>query len=190
MHILARVIFPDVRISTREALQSSTVGLELIVLLLLRSGVYAPPPDARTDYSDPTHTYNLDPTGARGSIYNTGNGWLSNPERLTTGSRQILVTHVEAGSPADDLLQVDDVIRGVRGTAADPGDFTSDARKTIGWVISEAEKAVKAGKLTITPGTSSDQVSVRRSTLGTSGCLRLPAPASQRPLISRNPPII
>lgn len=73
------------------------------------------------------------------------------------------------------------------GTAANPVDFTSDARKTIGWAIGDAEKTVNAGKLTITPGASSNQVRVRRFTLGTSGCLRLQATASQRPVISRNP---
>ncbi len=103
------------------------------MLLALPAWLQAAPPDARTDYVDTTYTYNLGPTGARGWIYSTGNEWLFTPEGLTTESRQIKVTRVEAGSPAAGILLVNDVILGASGTAADPVDFTSDARKASAW---------------------------------------------------------
>lgn len=99
------------------------------------------PKDARTDYIDITYTYNLGPTGARGWIHSDGNEWMFTPEGMTTESRQILVTRVESGSPAAGILQVNDVILGVSATAADPVDFTSDARKSLGLAIGVAEQA-------------------------------------------------
>ena len=117
------------------------------LLPALLSHLHAAPPDATTDYIDTTYTYNLGPTGARGWIYSTGNEWTFAPEGLTTESRQIKVTQIEAGSPADGILQVDDVILGASGTAAAPLAFTSDARKTYGLAIGEAEKTANAGVL-------------------------------------------
>jgi hypothetical protein len=52
---------------------------------------------------------------------------------------QILVTTVATGTPAAGVLAVDDVILGASaGTAAVPL-FTSDARKSLGWAIGDAE---------------------------------------------------
>jgi len=116
-------------------------------LCTLLSNIHATPPDATTAYIDTTYTYNLGPTGARGWIYSTGNEWTFAPEGLTTESRQIKVTQIETGSPADGILQVNDVILGASGTAAAPVAFTSDARKTYGLAIGEAEKAANAGAL-------------------------------------------
>ncbi len=116
-------------------------------LCALLSNIHAAPPDATTAYIDTTYTYNLGPTGARGWIYSTGNEWTFAPEGLTTESRQIKVTQIEAGSPADGILQVNDVILGASGTAAAPLAFTSDARKAYGLAIGEAEKTANAGAL-------------------------------------------
>ena len=129
----------------RATLRTALAALALLPVLL--SNLHAAPPDATTDYIDTTYTYNLGPTGARGWIYSTGNEWTFSPEGLTTESRQIKVTQIEAGSPADGVLQVDDVILGASGTAAAPVAFTSDARKAYGLAIGEAEKTANAGVL-------------------------------------------
>ncbi|MBJ7430295.1 MAG: HEAT repeat domain-containing protein, partial [Gemmataceae bacterium] len=61
-----------------------------------------------------------------------------------TFSRQILVTHVGAKSPADGVIKIDDVILGV---ADKP--FADDARKSIALAIADAEKETNQGKLTL-----------------------------------------
>ena len=81
------------------------------------------------------HDYNLGPTGARGWIYGKG---------TTADARQILVTHVATGSPADGVLEVGDVILGVGGRP-----FGGDARIGIARAITEAEKAESKGVLTL-----------------------------------------
>ena len=73
-----------------------------------------------------THDWNLGPTGARGWIY--GN-------RLeTTEARQILITKIDKGSPADGVLQVGDVVLGVGENR-----FAFDPRTELGKAISVAE---------------------------------------------------
>ena len=58
-------------------------------------------------------TYNLGATGLRGWIYTKPATYLDSLQgRTTAASRQILVTHVGAKSPADGVMQVDDVILG------------------------------------------------------------------------------
>ena len=78
----------------------------MTLLLTLSTEVRAAAPDLTAPgvLVDTTYTYNLGPTGARGWFYSTGNEWLFTPEGLTTGSRQIKVTHVDAGSPAAGIL--------------------------------------------------------------------------------------
>jgi len=82
--------------------------------------------------SNNSERFNIGPTGLRGWAYQDGNN-------KTPESRQILVTEVSAGSPADGIMAVDDVILGADGTGAEPELFTDDARKTIGLAIGEAE---------------------------------------------------
>ena len=53
------------------------------------------------------HDWNLGATGAR--------GWMYCDKMVTTDARQIAVTKVDKGSPADGLLAVGDVILGVGG---------------------------------------------------------------------------
>ena len=48
------------------------------------------------------HDWNLGPTGAR--------GWMWGMRLRTDYARQILITKVDPGSPADGILQVDDVV--------------------------------------------------------------------------------
>lgn len=76
---------------------------------------------------------NLGPTGVRGWVYHQ-------PKRTDTSlSRQILITEVDEGSPADGILAVGDVILGADGTGAAPRPFTSDARRSFAEAIADAE---------------------------------------------------
>jgi fibronectin type 3 domain-containing protein len=143
----------------------------MTLLLTLSTEVRAAAPDLTAPgvLVDTTYTYNLGPTGARGWFYSTGNEWLFTPEGLTTESRQIKVTHVDAGSPSAGILQVDDVILGASGTAAAPVAFTSDSRKSLGLAIGEAEKTANAGalKLLIWRGGVTQTVQVPLQVMGT-----------------------
>lgn len=105
------------------------------------------PPDlTQNNQVDRKLTYNLGATGLRGWIYTRpANYFESQQGRTTTASRQILVTHVGAKSPADGVIQVNDVILGVGGKA-----FEDDARKSIALAIQEAEKAENQGILVLT----------------------------------------
>jgi hypothetical protein len=88
----------------------------------------APPDLTHGGKRDDTHDWLLGPTGARGWIF-TRDGDLS------AASRQILITAVDAGSPADGVLRSKDVILGVNGKL-----FTDDARKSFGHAITAAEE--------------------------------------------------
>lgn len=96
---------------------------------------------------DKTLTYSLGPTGLRGWIYNKeGDGHEGTISAL---SRQILVT--VASDPAAHVLAVDDLILGAAwGTTSEPVPlFTSDARKSFGRAIGEAEKTENHGILNL-----------------------------------------
>ena len=88
---------------------------------------------------DRTSTYNLGPTGMRGWI---DHGWSETAEQdgyTAFAPYQILVTTVADDTPAAGVLATDDVILGASaGTGAVPL-FTSDARKSLGWAIGDAE---------------------------------------------------
>jgi len=83
---------------------------------------------------DDKHDWNLGPTGAR--------GWMWARKLETTDTRQILVTKVDEGSPADGVLEAGDVILGVGGKP-----FADDCRKAFGRAITEAERAENKGVL-------------------------------------------
>ena len=143
----------------------SRIGCAVVVLLAL-AGLPAggTPPDATKDYIDATYTYNLGPTGARGWIYSTGNEWMFVPEGLTSESRQIKVTAVDAGSPVAGILQTNDVILGLGSTL-----FTNDARKAFALAIGEAEKTANAGQLKLKVwrnGVTTDNVTLTLPVLG------------------------
>ncbi len=105
------------------------------------------PPDLTQDSAvDRKLTYNLGSTGLRGWIYTRPETYLDSLQGRTTAlSRQILVTHVGVKSPADGVIQVDDVILGAGGTP-----FRDDARKSIAVAIQEAEKESNNGILKLT----------------------------------------
>lgn len=123
------------------SLLSRTSLLLLCLLALLADGdLWAqrgkpPVPDHTAGgQRDKKHDWTLGPTGARGWMW----GW----RRETTDARQILVTKVDRGTPADGKLKDGDVILGV-----EDADFTSDARKAFGAAITRAEAA--DGKLAL-----------------------------------------
>ncbi|MCP4454592.1 MAG: PDZ domain-containing protein, partial [Planctomycetes bacterium] len=80
------------------------------------------------------HDWTLGPTGAR--------GWMWGLRLRTDYARQILITQVAPGSPADGKLAVGDVILGINGRP-----FSRDARIAFGKAITEAEKSKNRGRL-------------------------------------------
>ena len=123
------------------------------IVAVLAMGVSAEPPPVPPDLTrgettgvDRNGTYNLGATGLRGWIYTRPDSYFDSEHgRTTAHSRQILVTHVGAKSPADGVMRVDDVILGVGGKP-----FSDDARTSIAHAIQEAEKEANKGILTLT----------------------------------------
>lgn len=81
------------------------------------------------------HDWNLGAIGVR--------GWMHSDKLCTTDARQIFVTKVEKGSPADGLLAAGDVILGTGGKP-----FAFDPRTELGRALTRAEAA--GGKLPLT----------------------------------------
>ena len=77
---------------------------------------------------DDSHDWLLGPTGTRGWVF------FQRADQ-TAASRQILITAVDAGSPANGILRVNDVIVGVNGQP-----FADDARRSLGQSITAAEE--------------------------------------------------
>jgi hypothetical protein len=84
-----------------------------------------------------THDWNLGATGLR--------GWMFCDKLVTTDARQISITKVEKGSPADGVFLVGDVILGVGGKP-----FSYDPRTEFGTALTTAESEAGGGKLTVT----------------------------------------
>jgi hypothetical protein len=154
-----------------------TIGLLAALAMGSTSPLFSQAPDLtaagaiaaiQTDpHSSPVYgeTYNLGATGMRGWIYNK---MESNHERAqgrtTQNSRQILVTHVGAASPADGVVKIDDVILGVDGKP-----FSDDARKSIARAIQEAETEARGGVLTLTVWRAgqTQELSLKLAVMGT-----------------------
>jgi HEAT repeat protein len=83
------------------------------------------------------HDWNLGPTGLR--------GWIYCDKLVTSDARQISITKVEKGSPADGVFQVADVILGVGGKL-----FSYDPRTEFGQAITAAETEGGGGRLAVT----------------------------------------
>lgn len=137
------------------------------LILGLSNPLFAQVPDLTkgTQSVDRAATYNLGATGLRGWIYTKAADNLDAAQgRTTLASRQILVTHVGAKSPADGVVQVDDVITGVDGKP-----FSDDARKGIALAIQEAETEAKGGvlKLMISRGALVQELTLKLAVLGT-----------------------
>ncbi|HSP41768.1 MAG TPA: DUF6288 domain-containing protein [Luteolibacter sp.] len=84
-----------------------------------------------------THDWTLGATGAR--------GWMYSHQLETTKARQIRITAVAKGSPADGVLEIGDVILGVAG-----GMFQSDPRVEFGRALTAAETEAARGQLKLT----------------------------------------
>ncbi|TWU28953.1 DUF6288 domain-containing protein [Novipirellula artificiosorum] len=101
------------------------------------------------------HDWNLGATGAR--------GWMFSDKLVTTDARQIAITKVEKGSPADGILAVGDVILGVSGKP-----FSYDPRTELGKALTMAESETGKGNLSLIrwrTGTT-ENVIVKLSVLG------------------------
>jgi hypothetical protein len=126
------------------------------------------PPDltkGETTGVDRKGTYNLGSTGLRGWIYlKPATHFDGLQGRTTAPSRQILVTHVGAKSPADGVMRVDDVIVGAGGKL-----FTDDARRSIAAAIQEAEKETNKGilKLSVWRAGKIAEVQLKLRVMGT-----------------------
>ncbi|MFT7444195.1 MAG: S1-C subfamily serine protease, partial [Granulosicoccus sp.] len=81
-----------------------------------------------------SHDWNLGATGAR--------GWIFSDKMVTSDARQISVTKVTKGSPAENILGVGDVILGVDGKR-----FSYDPRTEMGKALTSAEAS--DGKLSL-----------------------------------------
>ncbi len=83
------------------------------------------------------HDWNLGPTGLR--------GWIFSDKLVTSDARQISVTKVDKGSPADGVIAAGDVILGVAGKP-----FSYDPRTEMAKAITVAETQAVGGKLALT----------------------------------------
>ena len=102
------------------------------------------------------HDWNLGATGLRGWIY---------PNKMSTAdARQIYVTKVDKGSPADGILAVGDVILGIGGKA-----FSYDPRTEFGKALTAAESEADGGNLSLIRWRKgkTDTVIVKLPVLGT-----------------------
>jgi hypothetical protein len=105
---------------------------------------------------DKGHDWTLGPTGLR--------GWMWAWKGHTTDARQILVTDVSPGSPADGVLRKGDVILGVDGKP-----FDDDARIRFARAVTAAETLEQGGGLRLSrwrEGTT-DSVTLKLAVLGT-----------------------
>lgn len=119
-------------------------------------GAKPPVPDfTQGGKTDGSHDWTLGPTGARGWMY----AW-----KHTADARQILVTEVAKGSPADGILQPDDVILGAGGKS-----FDDDARIQFARALMTAEQDASKGvlKLTRWRAGKTENVEIRLPVMGT-----------------------
>ena len=107
------------------------------------------PPNAK-------HDWNLGPTGMR--------GWMYCDKLVTTDARQVAITAVGKGSPAQGVIQVGDVLLGVGGKP-----FSFDPRTELGRAITVAETVEEGGKLMLTRWRAgqTSEVMVKLPVLGT-----------------------
>jgi len=77
-------------------------------------------------------TINLGPTGMRGWMFHEG-------KADTSKSRQILVLEIDKDSPADGIVEPNDIILGASGDGSRPELFTADARRSLAAAIADAE---------------------------------------------------
>lgn len=116
------------------------------------------------------HDWNLGPTGLR--------GWMFCDRMVTTDARQIAITAVDQGSPADGIISVGDVLLGAGGKP-----FSYDPRTEMGRAITAAETEAGGGRLALTRwrAGNAEEVTLRLPVLGTfSATAPYDCPKSQR----------
>lgn len=116
------------------------------------------------------HDWNLGPTGLR--------GWMFCDKLVTTDARQIAITVVDKGSPAEGLVAVGDVLLGTGGKL-----FSFDPRTELGRAVTAAETEAGGGKLALTRWRAGQisEVSLKLPVLGTfSATAPFDCPKSQR----------
>lgn len=137
--------------------------LAVIVAFLANVLVHAAPPKSvpMPDFTkgdkvpaEAKHDWNLGPTGLR--------GWMFTDKMVTTDARQVCITRVEKGSPADGVIAVGDVILGVGGKP-----FSYDPRTEWGKALTLAE-ATPGGafKMTRWRDGKTEEVTIKLPVLG------------------------
>jgi len=101
-----------------------------LILILLLPMVLSAAPESKPI------SWTLGPTGLR--------GWARFEKMSTAKAREIEISEVEKGSPADGLLEVGDIIRGVGNSA-----FDGDARIQFAKAITDAERHKNRGELNL-----------------------------------------
>lgn len=144
-------------IKTLHTLCHCAVAALLLLPICARSGERQdamPAPDfTKGDKPGEAHDWTLGPTGVRGWIF-TANGH-------SHVARQILITEVAKGSPADGVLGVGDVILGVDGK-----NFSADARVQFAKAITSAESEKGAMRLLRWREGKTDAVELKLAVLG------------------------
>jgi len=145
-------------------MKSTLASLAVLIILATSVQVFGvaktmPNPDFTKGDKIPEgakHDWNLGATGLR--------GWMFCDKMVTSEARQIAITKVEKGSPADGILAVGDVILGVGGKP-----FSLDPRTEMGKALTLAESDAGQGKLSLTRwrAGSSAEVVVKLPVLGT-----------------------
>ena len=121
----------------------------------------AVPPDlTQGGKPDNEHRWTLGATGARGWVWSR---YVAGGSE-NTDARQILITEVAKGSPADGVLENGDVVTGLNGQA-----FGGDARRLFAQAVTEAEKETNGGvlKLVRWRAGKTENVELKLQVLGT-----------------------
>jgi hypothetical protein len=145
-----------------QTMKNTLVSLAVLAILAtpgLVFGAEMPAPDLTKGEKIPEgakHDWNLGATGLR--------GWMFCDKMVTSDARQIAITKVAKGSPADGVLDVGDVILGVGGKL-----FSYDPRTEIGKALTLAESEAGQGRLSLTRwrAGSAAEVVVKLPVLGT-----------------------
>lgn len=145
--------------SSLQSLAPTLIALVLLAVPVLAQNDNTPkiPDFTRGDAipANAKHDWNLGPTGLR--------GWIYCDKMVTSDARQIAITKIEKGSPADGVLAIGDVLLGVSGKP-----FSYDPRTELGRAITAAESTASDGKLTLTRWRSgkTEEVIVKLKVLG------------------------
>jgi hypothetical protein len=113
--------------------QRAAHWLALVVMLIAAGSAWAQAPDMTQGGKKPDKPLigNLGPTGML--------GWVYSQRSNTSLSRQVIVTEVAKGSPAEGIMKAGDVILGADGTGAAPVKFSHDALRSFADAITDAE---------------------------------------------------